>query len=234
MKVVKIKKLNKARVINLTVHKNHTFITENGIVTHNCDNLSPQSQYAFRSLIENFAENCRFILTGNFKEKMLTPILDRLENYDFNSFSKKEMVKPIFERLQDVLKNENVTFDPKDLVPIINTYYPSIRSMIGALQKFGSSGTLSVSQNDLDNKSEYDAIVNAIKSKDFNAVINLVNEIASPDNLYTYFYKNLDLFPKTAQPGIIMQIAKYQHQSAMVRDKNLNLSACCTAIMQSL
>ena len=232
MFIKSIKKIEKARVINLTVHKNHTFVTKNGIVTHNCDNLSQASQFAFRSLIETFSSNCRFILTGNFKEKMLIPLLDRLENYDFNSFSKQDMVKPIFERLKFILENEKVTYDPKDLIPVINTYYPSVRSMVGALQKFSSNGQFTVSQSELDNMDEYLAVIGVIKVKDFNNMINLVNELTSPDNMYTYIYKNLKEFEPTKHPNIIMIIAKYQFQASSVRDKNLNLAACCTELMK--
>ncbi len=161
---------------------------------------------------------------------MLEPLLDRLENYDFNSFSKQDMVKPVFERLKAILDNENVTYDPKDLVPVINTYYPSIRSMVGALQKFSNDGNFIVNQNELDNTTEYDDVIDAIKTKDFNRMINLVNEITSPDNMYTYMYKNINKFDN--MPAVVMTIAKYQFQSSTVRDKSLNLSACCTELMQ--
>ena len=202
------------------------------VVLDEVDNLSQSAQFAFRSLIETFSSNCRFILTGNFKEKMLIPLLDRLENYDFNSFSKQDMVKPIFERLKFILENEKVTYDPKDLIPVINTYYPSVRSMVGALQKFSSNGQFTVSQSELDNMDEYLAVIGVIKAKDFNNMINLVNELTSPDNMYTYIYKNLKEFEPTKHPNIIMIIAKYQFQASSVRDKNLNLAACCTELMK--
>lgn len=202
------------------------------VVLDEVDNLSQAAQFAFRSLIETFSNNCRFILTGNFKEKMLEPLLDRLENYDFNNFDKKEMVKPIFERLKAVLENEKVTFEPKDLVPIINTYYPSIRSMVGALQKFSSTGTLVVNQGDLDNQDEYNKIVETVQAKNFNEMINLVNELTSPDNMYTYIYKTISSWGNN-MPKVVMICAKYQFQSATVRDKNLNLAACLTEIIQN-
>jgi len=202
------------------------------VVLDEVDNLSQSAQFAFRSLIESFSNNCRFILTGNFKEKMLDPLLDRLENYDFNNFDKKEMVKPIFERLKAVLENEKITYDPKDLVPIINTYYPSIRSMIGALQKFSSTGTLVINAGDLDNQTEYNAIVDTVKAKDFNGMVNLVNELTSPDNMYTYMYKTVSTFEEK-MPQVVMILAKYQFQAGSVRDKNLNLAAALTEIMNS-
>jgi replication factor C small subunit len=202
------------------------------VVLDEVDNLSQSAQFAFRSLIESFSNNCRFILTGNFKEKMLDPLLDRLENYDFNNFNKQEMVKPIFERLKSVLENEKVKYEPKDLVPIINTYYPSIRSMIGALQKFSTTGELIISAGDLDNQTEYSAIVDTVKAKDFNGMINLVNELTSPDNMFTFMYKTVSTF-EGKMPQVVMILAKYQFQASSVRDKNLNLAACLTEIMNT-
>lgn len=200
------------------------------VIMDEIDAISPDAQFAFRSLIESFANNCRFIFTANFKEKLIEPLLDRLECYDFNSFDKKIMVKPIFEHLKQILDNEKILYDPKDLVPVINTYYPSIRGMVGALQKFSSSGSLSVNDNDLDNQDEYLKIIDLVLQKDFIAVINAVNNLNSPDNMYTFMYKKLSMFKNIT--GVVITLAKYQFQSSSVRDKNLNLSACLTEIQR--
>jgi len=201
------------------------------VVLDEVDNLSQSAQYAFRNLIEAFAMNCRFILTGNFKEKILEPLLDRLENYDFNSFDKKELIKPMFERLKFILENEKIQYTPQDLVPVINTYYPSLRGMIGALQKFSNNGVLTVQQSMLDKVDEYNNVLNLIKSKNFDKMINAVNDITNPDNLFTFLYKNVDKFDKNKLPQVIITLAKYQFQSSSVRDKHLNLAACCFELM---
>lgn len=228
--VESIKKIGKARVINLTVHKNHTFITENGIITHNCDNLSANSQFGFRSLIETFSNNCRFILTGNYKERIIEPLRDRIENYDFGMFSKDEIVKSILERLIFILKNEKIEFNPKDLVQIINSFYPSIRSMIMNLQKFSKSGKLEI-QN-LDNKDRYAEILGLINKKDFLKMIELVNNLENPDNLFTYFYDNFEKFTSRQNlPRIIVTIGKYQSYSSNAKDKHLNIAAMCSELM---
>ena len=192
--------------------------------------MSSTAQDAFRGVIETYANNCRFILTCNYPEKLMEPIKNRLEVYDYNSFSKQEMVKPIFQRLKAILENENVTYDPKELVPVINTYYPSIRSMIGALQKFSTDGVFSVKQSELDSQDAYMVLIDLVLKKDFNSMVNTVNELSSPDNMYTFIYKNINKFPN--MPGTIMTVAKYQFQASSVRDKNLNLSACLTELMQ--
>lgn len=204
------------------------------IVLDEADALQPGAQDAFRGVIEAFSDNCRFILTCNYAEKLLDPIKNRLEIYDFDNLNKQEMVKPIFERLKAILENENITYNPKDLVPIINTYYPSIRSMIGALQKFSSTGTFILDNDELDGSNKYLEIIELIKSKDFISTINKINDLASPTNMYTYMYKNLNLFSQNVLPKLVITIAKYQFQDASVRDKSLNMSACATEIMSLL
>ena len=77
------------------------------------DHFSREGQAAFRGFIDEYSANCRFIFTGNYKEKIIEPLLDRLEIYDFESFSKEEMIKPIFERLCLILENENVEYVKK-------------------------------------------------------------------------------------------------------------------------
>jgi DNA polymerase III delta prime subunit len=160
------------------------------VVMDEFDHFSKDGQAAFRGFIDEFSANCRFIFTGNYKEKIIQPLLDRLEVYDFNSFSKEEMVKPIFERLKFILGNENVQYDPKALVPIINTYYPRIRSMVGALQKFSKDGVFKVSESELDDVNVFDKVMQWVNPNSYTEMITEVNKLNGPDNMYTYLYNN--------------------------------------------
>jgi len=203
------------------------------VVMDEFDHFSKDGQAAFRGFIDEFNQNCRFIFTGNYKEKIIEPLLDRLEVYDFNSFSKEEMVKPIFERLRWVLDNENVQYDPKAVVPVINTYYPRIRSMVGALQKFSKDGVFQVSENELDDVNVFDKVMNVVTPKSYTDMITEVNKLNAPENMYSYLYNNASkYFKPETYPNVVLIIAKYQHMSDSVRDKNLNLSACLTELMK--
>jgi DNA polymerase III delta prime subunit len=202
------------------------------VVMDEFDNFSKDGQKAFRGFIDTYAQNCRFIFTGNYKEMIIGPLMDRLEVYDFDSFGKQEMIKPIFERLKFILENENIKYDPKDLVPIINTYYPRIRSMVGALQKFNNNGTLVVSESDLDDLNVFDKIMEKVNSNTFLDMITEVNKVNAPDNMYSFLYNNASrYFQPKAYPQVVLFVAKYQHMSDSVRDKNLNLAACLTELM---
>lgn len=204
------------------------------VVMDEFDHFSTTGQAGFRGFIDEFSDNCLFIFTGNYKEKIIQPMLDRMEVYDFNSFSQKDMVKPIFERLQFILTNEGIEFDPKDLIPVINTYYPSVRSMVGALQKFSDGTVFKVSESELDNLDAFGQILGFVKAKNFKSMVDNVNKTNAPDNMYSYLYTHMEEFKEEVRPRIVLTIAKYQHMSASVRDKNLNLSACLSEIMMTI
>lgn len=203
------------------------------VVMDEFDHFSREGQAAFRGFIDEYSANCRFIFTGNYKEKIIEPLLDRLEIYDFEAFSKEEMIKPIFERLCLILENENVEYVKKDLVPIINTYYPRIRSMVGALQKFTDNGVLTVDANSLDDLDAFDTVMQLVNPGTYLDMIQAVNKLNAPDNMFSFLYKNADKYFKTEKyPNLVIAVAKYQHMADSVRDKHLNLAACLTEVMK--
>lgn len=226
-KVLEIKSMGKARVINLTVHKNHTFVTENGIVTHNCDNTSHDLQAALRGFIDEFSSNARFILTCNYPDRLIEPLLNRLEVYDFDSLDKKEMLKPTFEKLKFILDSEGIEYDPKDVQELIKQNYPSIRGMISDLQKFSSSGKLEFNQEDLGGSSSFDDVMRA---QDYMDMLERVNALSTPSSMFTHLYNDLSLFKESSLPQVVVTLAKYQEMNSHVRDKHLNLGACLTEL----
>jgi len=202
------------------------------VVMDEFDNFSADGQKAFRGFIDEFGVNCRFIFTGNYKEKIIEPLLERLEVYDYNNFDKKEMIKPIFARLSFILTNEGVQFDPKALVPVINTYYPRIRSMVGALQKFSRNGVFNATEGELDDLNTFDKVMEVTNPSTYTDMITEINKLNAPDNMYSFLYNNASkYFKPESYPNVVLIIAKYQHMSNTVRDKNLNLAAACTELM---
>jgi len=202
------------------------------VVMDEVDNISRDAQFAYRGFCDEYSQNCRFIFTGNYKEKIIQPLLDRMELYDFNSFRKEDMIKPIFERLKFILENENITFNPKHLIPIINTHYPSIRSMVGAIQKYSNNGQFVLNESELDNINAFDQVMEMLTPTTYTELIQQVNRLNAPDNMFTFLYKNANTFFKPeVYPNVIVIVAKYQAMADGVRDKQLNLAACLTELM---
>lgn len=231
VKVKSIKKVGCARVINLNVHKNHTFITKNGIITHNCDHITPDAQAAFRGFLDDFSSNCSFIFTGNYKTKMIEPLLNRLQNIDFAEFDKREIVPEILKKLKYILQQENVPVTEntdRNIAEIIRAHYPSIRGMICSLQQI-------VQENSFDVKiqtSNFDTVIETLRNKDYMQMLQEVNALSNPDSMIEYLYKRIDMFKNV--PQAICVLAKYQYQTAFARDKYLNMSACLVELMTCL
>ncbi len=119
------------------------------IILDECDYITPNAQAALRNLMETFSKHCRFILTCNFVERIIDPIQSRCQSYNLTPPSKKEVAV----HLGEVLDTENVKYETKDVVFIINSCYPDIRRVINSAQKQSIKGKLeldktSIVQND--------------------------------------------------------------------------------------
>lgn len=231
MKIKSIKKLGEARVLNLTVHKNHTIVSRNGIVTHNCDNMSPNGMSALRGMLEAFSSNCKFVITCNYLSKVIPPIVNRccVFNYDKIWDDMKAMVPPMFERLNFILKNEGINYKPEDLQQVIKACYPSFRDAIGTLQKSTCGNELKL---EIDVQAEFSAVLDAMKSKIYDNVIKSVYGIANIDGFYSWLFNYANKQPSAnTNPMLYVTLAKYQYQHSFARDPKLNLVACCVEIM---
>lgn len=195
------------------------------VIMDESDKLTQDFQAGFRGFIDEFSQNCRFIFTGNYKENIIEPLLNRLENYDFLDFDKQEIIPQIVTRILFILEHENIKSDNNAIKTIIEKNYPSVRGMILDLKKFSNSGTLNISGIKTD---ELDSAVKAMMSKSFNRLNEIVNSLSCPDAFYSILYKNLDkLFTQNVQfTKAVIVLAKYQDMGVRVRDKYINLLAC--------
>lgn len=198
------------------------------VVFDEADNISPDAQASLRGFLDEFSSNCSFIFTGNLKSKIIEPLLDRLENYDFSEFPKEEMVKPIFEKLKFIVQNEGYEFDSEKqqlVISIIQNSYPKIRDMIKTLVKSLETNSL-VFENSI---SSFEEILESLKKKDYYKIIEQTNSLTNPDGMFEFLYARIKDFSKI--PGAIQSLAKGQYQSAFVRDKNLNLASTLCELM---
>ena len=215
------------------------------VVMDEFDNFTKDGQSAFRGFLDEFSSTCRFIFTGNSKNKVLEPLLNRTEVYDFN-WSINEVAKPIFERLEYILQTEQVQYTRENLIEVIKLKYPSIRAMIGVLQRsvkeINGILTLDIASSISSTKTANELLKNAMISKNFEEVVKISNTFVNCDDFYSYMFEyvskqsqELDLeIPQSQRPHVIITCAKYAHMSSSVRDKNLNLASCIFEILQKL
>lgn len=207
------------------------------IILDEADYITPEAQAGLRGAIEEFSTNCTFILTCNFKSRLIEAIHSRCSVIDFSlkSDEKPTMAAYFFKRLKGILTKENVKYDEKVLVKIIEKYFPDYRRTLNELQRFSSSGSIDasiISQiNDIKNIAD---LIRYLKEKNFGEMRKWVvtNSDVDPIRIYRKVYDALNDYLKDhSVPQAILYIAKYQYQAAFVADQEINLVACLTEIM---
>jgi len=204
------------------------------IVLDESDHLSPAAQAGLRNDIEAFSKNARFILTGNYKDKIIPAVINRLQVYDLDRIfaeNKGELGKQILERLKFILENEKIEYEMTDIAEVVKQFYPSTRAMIGFLQQHSNSGKFVLGKAET---LTYKSIIEKIKLKDFKGTREAVKEITLPDTFYTWMWKNIDnIVEMQSQPEIIPKMAEYQDMSTRAINKEIPLMAFLVTLMQS-
>ena len=208
------------------------------VILDEADYLNPQStQPALRGFIEEFSNNCRFILTCNFKNRIIEPLHSRCGVYEFNT-TKKDMailMQHMFERSCNILDHEGVEYDKKDLLPIVSKFAPDWRRVLNELQRRAISGDMS----GLGSSSigAIDELFTHLKSKDFKKmrswVVNNIDTDASAIFRGLYDRMSEHIEPQSI-PQLVLILADYQYKHAFVADHELNVVACLTEVMANV
>lgn len=207
------------------------------IILDEADNLTPDAQLALRGTIEAFSNNCTFILTCNFKSKLIDAIQSRCPDINFNlkAAEKPEMAKQLMKRLEKILTEEGVSFERPALAKIIEKYFPDYRRTLGELQTFARSGSIDagiVAQ--LSDIRRIGDLVKNLKDKNFGEMRKWVvsNSDIEPARIYRKVYDSLyEYFKPESIPQAVVIISRYQYQAAFVADQEINLVACLTELM---
>jgi DNA polymerase III delta prime subunit len=208
------------------------------VILDEADYLNPNStQPALRGFIEEFSSNCRFIFTCNFKNRIIPPLHSRCAVIEFRikNADKPKIASAFFTRVTDILKLENIPFDPKVIARVVEKHFPDFRRSLNELQRYSQSG--SIDEGILVNLGETNMkeLVVSVKEKDWKKMRSWV--VSNLDNdPVSLFRKIYDTFvPLTNQvPQLVLMIADYQYKSAFVSDQEINLVACLTEIMASV
>lgn len=209
------------------------------VILDEADYLNAQStQPALRGFIEEFSSNCRFILTCNFKNRIIEPLHSRCSVIEFNTTKKQlaELAAGFMKRLQDILTAEKVDYNNKILAELIMRYAPDWRRVINEVQRYSSSGE--ITSDILIGMSDQNiaALVGFLKAKDFKSMRSWVTNNTDIDSsvIFRRIYDTLyDYAQPQSIPAIILILADYQYKAAFVADKELNTVACLTEIMAS-
>jgi len=206
------------------------------VIIDEADNTGNDVQLLLRAFIEEFAGNCRFIFTCNYKNKIIEPLHSRCAVVEFAITNKDrpKIASRFFKRVCEILAKENIKYDDKVIVELVNKHFPDWRRVINECQRYSVSGEIDsgilasfsdVAVNDL---------IKHLKDKNFSEVRKWV--VANLDNdssvilrrVYDSCYTHLS--PQTI-PAAVLIIAKYQYQIAFVADQEINILAALIEIM---
>jgi DNA polymerase III delta prime subunit len=210
------------------------------VILDEADYLNPQStQPALRGFIEEFANNCRFILTCNFKNRIIEPLHSRCSVYEFAipNDQKPELAGQFFKRATEILQKENVEFVPDAVAKLITKHFPDWRRVLNEMQRYSVSGKIDagmlVDLNDTNIKS----LMTALKAKDFKNMRQwVVNNIdTEPQAIFRKLYDSMNeyIVPQSI-PQLVLILADYQYKNAFVADHELNVVACMTEVMANV
>jgi DNA polymerase III delta prime subunit len=206
------------------------------IIIDEADYLNPNStQPALRNAIEEFASNCSFIFTCNYKTRIIEPLHSRCAVIDFGlqNGEKAQIASAFFKRIEFVLDSEKVDYDKKVIAELIKKHFPDFRRVINELQRYSQLGKIDVGILSQIGDISITQIVKHLKEKDF-ASVRKWAATTEVDN--TTFFRKLydslyDIMKPQSIPQTVLILADYQYKQAFVADAEINLVACLTEIM---
>ena len=210
------------------------------VILDEADYLNPQStQPALRGFIEEFSKNCGFILTCNFRNRIIEPLHSRCSTIEFRipSEEKPQLAMDFMNRCEVILNNEQIYYNKKVVASLIQKFFPDWRRVLNELQRYSASGKIDAGI--LVNLSEDSVkeLLSFLKNKEFTNVRRwIVNNLDNdPSRVYRRIYDSLyDNLDSSTIPHAVIILADYSYKSAFVADQEINLLACMTELMSQV
>ena len=209
------------------------------VILDECDYLSANSQAALRNMMETFSATTRFILTCNYYERIIGPLVSRCQTYQISPLSKKEVAI----HLTKILNDEKVSYTPEDIGYIVNTYYPDIRKVINFAQQNSINGVLKISKENAHKTDIHEKLIYQLKNgigkpAAFNEIRQFIADadITQFDEYFELLYNKVDEYAPGKQVIATVIIAEYMYQSALVVGalKEVSFMACISKLLTDL
>ncbi len=210
------------------------------VILDEADYLNPQStQPALRGFIEQFSSNCRFILTCNFKNRIIEPLHSRCPPIEF-AIPREErpaIASGMFKQAISILNNEGIEHEPSVVAELVNKFFPDFRRLINVLQYQSMAGRIDSGALVNVGESNYEVLFNALKQKNFKDMRSWVALNVDVDSvvLFRALYDRMyEIIEPSSIPQLVLTLADYQYKNAFVADHELNTVACLTELMANV
>jgi len=207
------------------------------VILDEADYLNPQStQPALRNFMEEFSANCGFILTCNYRNRIIDPLHSRCAviEVDIPSKEKPQIAAELFKRVKNILQQNNVEYDEKVVAEVIKKHFPDFRRVLNQLQRYSVSGRIDSGLLAAVSDVSIVQLVEYLKDKNFTKMRSWVGENLDndPQAIFRKLYDSSNKHVKDEFiPKLVMILADYQYKAAFVADPEVNLVACLTEIM---
>jgi DNA polymerase III delta prime subunit len=207
------------------------------IILDEADYLNPNStQPALRAFIEEFSNNCRFIFTCNYKNRIIEPLHSRCSVIEFKieNNEKQEIAATFYKRLSNILKEEQIQFDQKVVAELLTKYFPDYRRVLNELQRYSVSGRIDAGILLNVTEESFKELIKFMKDKNFTEVRKWVAKNSDSDtiNIFRQLYDSANtIMEQQSVPQLVLILADYQYKAAFVADHELNLMAALTEVM---
>ena len=206
------------------------------IIIDEADNTGNDVQLLLRANIETFYNNCRFIFTCNYKNKIIEPLHSRCAVVDFNIKGKEKakLAAGFYQRLQKILQERNIEYEDKVIIELINKHFPDWRRVLNECQRYSVGGKIDSGILATFSDVSVNELIKHLKTKNFTEVRKWV--VSNLDNdsdvlLRRIYDALLTSLENNSIPAAVLIIAKYQYQIAFVADQEINLLAALTELM---
>jgi len=207
------------------------------VILDEADYLNANStQPALRNFMEEFSKNCGFILTCNFKNRIIEPLHSRCSVIDFklSKSASAKLAAQFFKRVEKILSNENVEYDRAVVAEVITKFFPDWRRVLNELQRYASTGKIDSGILGNIKDLEINSVYKLLKEKDFTSLRKWVAENVDIEQteVFRRLYESADQYmTANSVPQLVLILSKYQYQAAFVADPEINIIACFTEIL---
>jgi DNA polymerase III delta prime subunit len=205
------------------------------VILDEATHILQASQVILLNMMETYSLTTRFILTGNYPERLIEPLRSRCQEFDLSPPSKKVVA----EHIDNILTTEGIEHSIEDVVTIIKKFYPDFRKIINNCQKYTVDNVLTLDKS-IDSTDDYkEKVVAELKtpsSKSFNNIRQIVANTDLDDfgDLYRFLYDQLGEYAKGSEGLVIIILEEYLYHSTFRLDKEINLMACISKILETI
>jgi replication factor C small subunit len=205
------------------------------VILDEATSILPAAQVLLLNMIETYSSHARFILTGNYVERLIPPLRSRFEEYNLSPPTKKVVAK----HLVSILNQEGVTYELNDVATLVHKFYPDTRKLIGEAQKYTTNNILTLPSKIENNSDIIDKIILELSQpnkQSFRTIRQYIADgnVSDFDGFYTKLFDESSKYSPSNEGTIAIIVNESMFQSISIIDKEICFMSCIAKILEIL